>query len=141
MEIQATKPENPFRLHIQVKPEDIDDLNHVNNVVYLQYVQDVASAHWEKIAPSDFRKSFSWVVLRHEIDYKASAVLGDEIIAETWVSSCEGPRSDRHVELYHATTRKLLVKAKTTWVLLDATSKRPRRIEHDIQNLFLKTGL
>jgi acyl-CoA thioester hydrolase len=137
----VNKPDNTFQITFKVQPEDIDDLNHVNNVVYLRYIQDVASAHWEKIAPRDFREKFSWVVLRHEIDYKASAVLGDEIIAETWVSTCDGPRSDRHVELYHATTRKLFVKSKTTWVLLDAESKRPRRIEQDIQNLFLKRGL
>lgn len=139
MAIHLVPSEPAYKLLIKVQPEDIDDLNHVNNVVYLRYVQDVASAHWEKIAPADFRKNYSWVVLRHEIDYKASAVLGDEILAETWVSTCEGPRSDRHVELYHATTRKLLVKAKTTWVLIDAETKRPKRIDQDIQNLFLKT--
>ena len=138
MEPKVIKPENTFKLLIQVKPEDIDDLNHVNNVVYLRYVQDVASAHWEKISPHNFRNNFSWVVLRHEIDYKSAAVLGDEIIAETWVSSCDGPRSDRHVELYHAITKKLLVKAKTTWVLLDAETKRPKKIEQEIQSLFTK---
>jgi acyl-CoA thioester hydrolase len=137
MELQATKPENPFTLHIQVKPEDIDELNHVNNVVYLRYVQDVASAHWDAIAPAGFKQKFAWVVLRHEIDYKASAVVGDEILAETWVSTCEGFRSDRHVELFHNTTKKLLVKAKTTWVLIDADTKRPKKIEKDIIDLFL----
>jgi len=136
--MSTMKPENVFTLKITVKPEDIDDLQHVNNVVYLKYVQDVASAHWERIVPEGFKNSFAWVVLRHEIDYKSPAILGDEIVAQTWVSSCDGPRSDRHVELFHATTHKLLVKAKTTWVLLDAETKRPKRIEPEISDLFLQ---
>jgi acyl-CoA thioester hydrolase len=137
MEIKSPKPRQVFQHPITVQPEDIDELNHVNNVVYLRYVQDAASAHWDSIAPFDFKTKYSWVVLRHEIDYKSPAVLGDKITAETWVSTCEGVRSERHVELYHATTRKLIAKAKTTWCLLDAETGRPRRIEDDIIDLFL----
>jgi acyl-CoA thioester hydrolase len=137
MTVSAIKPEKVFQLKIVVQPEDIDDLNHVNNVVYLRYVQDVASAHWNNIAPEGFREKYSWVVLRHEIDYKNAAILGDEIIAETWVSSCEGFRSERNVELHHAKTGKLLAKAKTTWCLLNAGTKKPRKIEKDITDIFL----
>jgi acyl-CoA thioester hydrolase len=137
MRLQSSKSENPFTLLITVKPEDIDELNHVNNVVYVRYVQDVASAHWDKIAPEGFKQKLAWVVLRHEIDYKAAAVLGDELIAETWVSTCEGFRSDRHVEIYNAATKKLLIKAKTTWVMVDAETMRPKKIENEIAQLFL----
>jgi acyl-CoA thioester hydrolase len=136
MERDFINPNSIFKINITVQPQDIDDLNHVNNVIYLRYVQDVASAHWNAIAPDGFKEKFSWVVLRHEIDYKSAAVLGDEIIAETWVGMCEGPRSERHVELYHATTMKMLVKAKTTWCLLDAKTLKPKRIEQDIVDLF-----
>jgi acyl-CoA thioester hydrolase len=128
-------PNTIFTLSITVQPNDLDDLNHVNNVVYLRYVQDIASAHWNRISPANFRDKYSWVVLRHEIDYKSAATLGDEILAETWVGVCEGPRSERHVELYLATTKKLLVKAKTTWCLLDARTMRPKRIEKEIIDL------
>ena len=136
MEQGFINPLSIFKITITVQPDDIDALNHVNNVVYLRYVQDVAASHWNTIAPEGFKQQYAWVVLRHEIDYKNMAVLGDSIIAETWVGSCEGPRSERHVELYHATTRKLLVKAKTSWCLLDSTTLRPKRIEQEIIDLF-----
>lgn len=130
------KPENVYKHYIHVQPEDIDELNHVNNVVYLRYVQEAAASHWDSIAPLNFKASYSWVVLRHEIDYKNPAVLGDSIQAETWVTTCEGVRSERHVELRNSATGILLAKAKTIWCLLDAQSMKPKRIEQEISKLF-----
>jgi acyl-CoA thioester hydrolase len=127
----------PFRYIISVGAQDIDDLNHVNNVVYLRWVQDAAAAHWNAVAPAQLQTNFAWVVLRHEIDYKRSAVLDDIVVAETWVSSCEGVRSVRHVKMTNLKTGDLLAEAKTTWCLVDAVTKRPRRIEADIISIFL----
>ena len=119
-----TDPENAFELTITVQPADIDDLKHVNNVVYLRWVQDVAAAHWETIASAEMKLKYSWVVLRHEIDYKNPAFLGDTLTARTWVSTCEGVRSVRNVSLYQSATGKLVAEAKTTWCLLDAHPRR-----------------
>ena len=132
-----TDPESAFQLTITVQPGDIDELNHVNNVVYLRWVQDVAAAHWESIAPREMKQKYSWVVLRHEIDYKSPAFLGDTLTARTWVSTCEGVRSVRNVKIYH-NSGKLVAEAKTTWCLLDAGTSKPRRIEDDITSIFLK---
>src|ERR1043166_2863899 len=66
----------PFEITVSVKPEDIDEQNHVNNTVYLRWVQEVATAHWQAIASSEERERIGWVVLRHEIDYNAPACLG-----------------------------------------------------------------
>lgn len=121
---------------ITVTPDDIDEMNHVNNVVYLRWVQDAAAAHWDAVASTEMKSRYAWVVLRHEIDYKSSALLGDSVKAETWVSSREGVRSVRHVKLTHAQTGVLFAEAVTTWCLLDAITKRPRRIESDITSIF-----
>jgi acyl-CoA thioester hydrolase len=130
------EPENAFRYVIKVGIDDIDALQHVNNVVYLRYVQEVAQAHWDTIASDEMKKKYSWVVLRHEIDYKNPAFLGDELIARTWVSSCEGVRSVRNVKLYQSTSGKLVAETKTFWCLLDAQTMRPKRIEQDIIEVF-----
>lgn len=125
-----------FTHTITVTPDDIDDLNHVNNVVYLRWVQDAAEAHWATFATEELKGKYAWVVLRHEIDYKSPAKLGDSVKAETWVSSSEGVRSVRHVKLSHAETGIVFAEAVTTWCLLDAVTKRPRRIESDITSIF-----
>jgi len=70
---------------VSVRPDDIDEQNHVNNTVYLRWVQEVATAHWRALASQQAQKTIGWVVLRHEIDYKASAVVGEQMLLRTWV--------------------------------------------------------
>lgn len=125
-----------FEHIITVTPDDIDELNHVNNVVYVQWAQEAAKAHWESLAPREVQKKYIWMVLRHEVDYKGQAVEGEVLIAKTWVAWSEGVKSERHVEIRNQKTEKILVAAKTLWCLLDANTKRPRRIERDITSIF-----
>lgn len=122
-----------FTLGIEVKPGDIDDLGHVNNVVYLQWVQLVAATHWQRLSTSEIRSNHLWVALRHEIDYISPAFLGDIVDGYTWVSSIDGATSIRHVEFYRGD--KCLAKAQTNWCLLDATTLKPRRIGQAIKVL------
>jgi acyl-CoA thioester hydrolase len=122
-----------FKLRIKVKPEDIDELGHVNNVVYLGWVQLVAATHWNTLSTDEIRSQNLWVALRHEIDYVSPAFLGDEIFGYTWVSSLEGAKSIRHVEFYKE--EKCLAKAKTNWCMLDATTLKPKRIGQGIKTL------
>jgi acyl-CoA thioester hydrolase len=133
-----TDPQSAFKITIAVQPGDIDDLKHVNNVVYLRWVQDVAAAHWESIASTEMRQKYSWVVLRHEIEYRNPAFLGDTLTAQTWVSSCEGVRSVRNVKIFQSNSGKVVAEATTTWCLLDAQTTKPRRIEDDIRSIFLQ---
>jgi acyl-CoA thioester hydrolase len=72
-----------FEMVVSVLPGDIDEQNHVNNTVYLRWVQEVATAHWCAVAPADAQENIGWVVLRHEIDYKTPACLGDDIVLRT----------------------------------------------------------
>ena len=74
-----------FEMIVSVLPEDIDQQNHVNNTVYLRWVQEVATAHWRAVATADAQENIGWVVLRHEIDYKTPACVGDEVVLRTWV--------------------------------------------------------
>src|SRR5690349_20735099 len=98
-----------------VQRSDIDAMNHVNNVVYVQWVQDAASAHWNAFAPDDVKEKYNWVVLGHEIDYRNAAVLDDRLVARTWVQDYEGVRSARIVKIFREHDDKLLVEARTNW--------------------------
>jgi acyl-CoA thioester hydrolase len=122
----------PFSIAITVSPSDIDELGHVNNVVYVRYAQEAAAAHWNHVATPALKEKYAWVVLRHEIDYKNPAFLNEEIIAQTWVGNCHGARSERFVKLYSATSNKIFAEAKTMWCMLDAKSMRPARIGDDV---------
>ena len=101
----------PFETQITVTESDIDELKHVNNVVYLQWVQDVANLHWDRLKEGYDTSDYVWVVLRHELDYKGQAVLGDDITIRTWVGETAGIKSVRHVQFYKDS--KLVVQAKT----------------------------
>jgi acyl-CoA thioester hydrolase len=121
-----------FRLPIEVMDADIDELNHVNNVVYLRWVQEVAFAHWDSMASQDLKRKCSWVVLRHEIDYHAPALSGDKLEGSTWIDPPEGPRQRRYVSIRRKKDDKVLASASTMWCLLDAQTGRPTRVSAEI---------
>ncbi|MDF2453636.1 MAG: acyl-ACP thioesterase [Bacteroidota bacterium] len=125
-----------FEQTIRIYPTDIDENGHVNNIVYLKWVQDIAIAHWNSVATQDMKTNLLWVVSRHEIDYLKSAYLDSKLTAKTWVTEPNGAKSDRHVVIYEAETNSDIAKIKTTWYLLDVQTKRPKRIESDIANVF-----
>lgn len=118
----------PFEIAITVKPDDIDDLGHVNNVVYIRWVQEVATAHWNSVANEELKAAYSWVVLRHEIDYRNPAFLTDHVLGTTWVGEHHGARFERFVKLQSITSGKILAEAKTVWCMLDSSTMRPLRI-------------
>ncbi len=125
-----------FEQPVPVIPEDFDDLGHVNNVVYLRWVQDVATAHWRAAATPEQQGRYAWVAHRHEIDYKAPALPGDGIIASTWVGQAEAIRFERFVEILRASDRKLLAAARTIWVPISRTTGRPVRVDEDVRRVF-----
>ena len=125
-----------FELSLAIRPEDIDELNHVNNVVYLRWVQDVATAHWRVLATPAEQKEVAWVAVRHEIDYLRPAVPGDGIIARTWVGAADGLRFERHTEILRARDRKVLARARTVWCPIDARTGRPKEVPPDLRARF-----
>jgi acyl-CoA thioester hydrolase len=129
---------NPsFTLSLTAEPEHIDELGHVNNAVWVQWIQTVATTHWYAAAPEQYRDAFVWVVIRHEIDYLRPALVGDVVTGRTWVDDApRGARFDRFMEFTNA-DGKVLVKARTTWAMLDKTTGRPQRITTEIVAPFL----
>src|SRR5258708_35466334 len=105
----------PFEMTVSVLTDDIDEQNHVNNTVYLRWVQEVATAHWRAITNPEAQENIGWVVLRHEIDYKAPACLGDQIVLRTWVGKATRLTFERFTEILRSADRQLLSNARTLW--------------------------
>jgi acyl-CoA thioester hydrolase len=127
----------PFETTIVVTEHDLDDLNHVNNVRYVQWVNDIAKQNWEQIAPPTIKEEYFWVMLSNHIDYKQAAYLNDTILIKTYVSKSEGVKSTRIVEIYNKDSSKLLAKSETNWCLISKKTQKPTRITSEINNLFL----
>lgn len=125
-----------FEYPITIKEIDIDENGHVNNISYLKWVQEVAIAHWNSVSNTNMRTNYVWVVSRHEIDYLKSAYLHSNLLAKTWVIEPEGARSQRYVTVYDIDSNTIIAKVITTWYLLDATTKKPKRIEADVISAF-----
>lgn len=120
-----TTPAAPFELRLVVHPGDIDQLGHVNNVVYLRWVQEAAVAHWRAAAEPADQAALAWVVVRHEIDYLRAAQPDDAILARTWVGAVVGRDFERHTEIRRARDHKVLARARTLWCPVDpATGRR-----------------
>lgn len=115
----------PYELERSVEPTDIDQLGHVNNVVYLRWVQDAAVAHWLAAASEAEQRTLLWVVTRHEIDYKRPAFAGDVIVARTWVGTASRRQFERHTELRRKADGKLLAKVRSLWCPISAETRQP----------------
>ncbi|MGN7513961.1 MAG: acyl-CoA thioesterase [Allomuricauda sp.] len=120
-----------------VIPNDLDDLNHVNNIRYVEWIQDISKKHWMHVTTEEIQNSMIWVVRNHNITYHKSAVLGNTILIQTFIASNKGPISTRVVEIKNKETDELLVKAVTEWCLLDAKTFRPKRVPEEIEALFV----
>lgn len=122
-----------YKYTLTVQEEDLDELLHVNNVVYLKYLQEAAIAHWNTLATEEIRDSIRWIVRKHEIEYLSSAGLGDNLEITTWVNTAEGASSERAYEIRNG--GKLLVKARTLWISVDPSSLKPKRISEEIKDI------
>jgi acyl-CoA thioester hydrolase len=125
-----------FEMIISVLPGDIDEQNHVNNTVYLRWVQDVATAHWRAVASAKAQETIGWVVLRHEIDYKGPATLGDEVLLRTWVGKATRLTFERFSEIRRNRDGRLLSEARTLWCPIDAQTGRPVRVSTEVRAQF-----
>ena len=122
-----------FEMSIAVEPADIDLLGHVNNVVYVRWVQDIAVAHWRAKASAADQARLLWIVLRHEIDYRQAARLGDGIRARTWVGPATRIKFERHTELRRESDGALLAKARTVWCPIDAATGKLASVSAEVR--------
>jgi acyl-CoA thioester hydrolase len=135
-ENSRTGVHGPFEITVRVRPEEIDELGHVNNVHYLRWVQDAAVAHWQALAPKEDQERFLWVVLRHEIDYKHAAKPGDELIVRTWVGGSTRISFERLTEIRRGNDGPVLAKARTLWCPIDARTRRPVQVSSRVREIF-----
>lgn len=126
---------NFYEKKYTVTPAEIDEYKHVNNVVYVKWMQEVSSEHWALLISNIPTPDYVWFVIRHEIDYKKQGALGDEVIIKTWVGETAGIKSIRHFEVRRG--EDVLVKSQTTFCLLDAKTQKPKRVTKEITNLLL----
>jgi acyl-CoA thioester hydrolase len=121
-----------FTLDFTANAQHIDELGHVNNAVWVQWIQAIATAHWEAVAPPEHVAAHVWVVTRHEIDYRGNVVAGEMVTAETWVPNPpKGARFERHVRFLDA-QGQVKVEAVTTWALIDRATGRLLRVTPEI---------
>ena len=117
-----------------VSAKDIDENDHVNNVAYVQWIQDVALAHWLAVTDLEMRERYIWMLTRHEVDYKLQAFENEQVTATTWVGEATRVTFERFTEITRG--EHLLVKAKSIWCLIDRQKGRPARITTEIKDMF-----
>jgi acyl-CoA thioester hydrolase len=125
-----------FTLPFTPTPADIDELGHVNNAVWVRWIQHMATAHWGAVASAEHVAAYIWVVVRHEIDYLGNIGLSQSVTGRTWISDQpKGARFDRNVEFADA-DGKVIVRARTTWVMLDRATGRVARVRPEVSQPF-----
>ncbi|MFC2993774.1 acyl-CoA thioesterase [Acinetobacter sichuanensis] len=120
-----------FDLQIKVKPEHIDILGHVNNVVYVQWMQDVATAHIETLGvglKEYLEMKHAMVAVEHHVQYRKAAMLDDEIILRTWFNDINALYSFRQYAFFRASDKSLLFTGSTKWACIEIASGRPKRM-------------
>ena len=138
--LQPREDRGVFVVPLEVRPEHIDANDHVNNVVYVGWLQDVGTAHWSARFDEETRARCSWVALRHEIDYlRAIAPGATGVVARTWVGDPQGPRFNRYVRIEDAQGR-VCAQGVSEWCLVDAATLRPQRIPPSMVAVFATTG-
>jgi len=122
-----------YEVTFVVGAADLDERAHVNNVVYVRWVQEAAAAHWTVLAPEGVLAKLAWVALRHEIDYLSPAMLGDEIAVRTWVGVAHGLSFERFTEMRRRADGRLLASARTLWCPVDARTGKPQRVSAEVR--------
>ena len=127
-----------FQLEFTARPEHIDELGHVNNAVWVQWIQEIAVAHWRSVAAREHDEAYFWVVMRHEIDYLRAAFEGDRVIGRTWVGEApQGARFDRFIE-FSGPDDRLCVRARTVWAIINRARGRPVRVPPEVVAPFIQ---
>ena len=127
-----------FHYQIGIRPDDIDHMGHVNNSVYLKWVQDAVVKFWETVAPPEAVARHLWIALAHEIQYRRPTFLDDVVVADVIAERVAGARAMFTTVIKRG--EEVLAEVKSTWCCLDAVTKRPARLALDIARRFLPEG-
>jgi acyl-CoA thioester hydrolase len=124
-----------FRYPVAIEPGDIDHMGHVNNAVYLQWVQDAVIDYWRSVAPPEAVAGHLWVALKHEITYLKPTFLQDVVVAEVIAERVQGARAFFTTVLKRG--EEVLSEIQSSWCCLDAVTQRPARLARDVVSRFL----
>jgi acyl-CoA thioester hydrolase len=124
-----------FRHPVAIQPADIDHMGHVNNAVYLTWVQEAVIDYWRSVAPAEAVAGHLWVALKHEITYLKPTFLQDNVVAEVVAEKVQGARAMFTTVLRRG--EEVLSEIKSSWCCLDAASLRPARLARDVVGRFL----
>ena len=119
-----------FHHPIGIRPDDIDHMGHVNNSVYLQWVQEAVVKFWETVAPPEAVARHLWIALAHEIKYRRPAFLDDLVVADVVAEGVAGARAVFTTVIMRG--EEVLAEVKSTWCCLDSVSRRPARLARDV---------
>ena len=126
----------PRHLHaLAIAPGDIDFMGHVNNAVYLTWVQEAVVAYWQRVAPAEAVAAHLWVAIRHEITYRRPAFLDDAVVASVVADGVQGARAFFSTLITRG--EEVLAEVKSSWCCLDAATLKPARLARDVVRLFL----
>lgn len=125
-----------FTLPLAIQSADIDANDHVNHVVYLRWINDVAVAHWRARATPAMLDGYAWFATRHEIDYRREALLGDVIEARTWIGAVDSRRMERLTAIVRPADGATLARGRTLWTLVDRATGKVTRIPDAMTALF-----
>ena len=126
-----------FDMRFTAGPDDIDIMGHVNNAVWVRWMEQIATAHWQALAPAEAQQRYVWVVTRHEIDYRGNMSQGEAVTARTWIEEPpRGARFDRMIA-FSADDGAPKVSARTTWAMIDKATGRLVRVPADLAAIFL----
>ena len=124
-----------FRHPVAITAGDIDHMGHVNNSVYLKWVQDAVVDYWQSVAPREAVASHLWVALKHEITYLRPIFLDDVVVAEVIAQRVQGARA-----MFSTIVRRgeeVLAEINSSWCCLDAATRRPARLARDVIERFV----
>ena len=125
---------------ISIPNTAIDENGHVNNVTYVQWMQDIAVEHYSSIGGVEVQgQNATWVVREHKIEYLFPAFAGEELEIRTWVENIRRVRSLRKYEFVRKSDRKMLVRGETDWVFVDVKTGAPRAVPREVAKIFSLT--
>jgi acyl-CoA thioester hydrolase len=128
-----------YERRIRVAAEHLDAQNHVNNVVYIQWIEDTAVAHWEARTSPEIRSEVGWVLLRHEVDYLRPAGAGDEVVVRTGVEFVQRLRVDRLMDMRRVEDGEVLLRSRAVWCPVSPRNGRPIRVTDPLREAFAST--
>jgi len=129
-----------YKKNIIIPKSVIDANGHVNNVAYVQWMQDIAVEHYSSIGGIEAQgPDATWVIREHRVEYFLPAFFGDEVEICTWVENIRKVRSLRMYEFIRKSDGRILVKGETGWVFMNIKTGRPLAIPDAVIEVFQKS--